>query len=237
MLLIMGQNTLSNSSLFIEAIHLKYNTFIFDLDGTIIDSSQTVLNGFNFALAPFNKKVSMNEVEAMRSLASQQLFLDILTESEAQHALSRLWQHSVNSVAETILINNIEDILNKIANNNIKIGLWTGRDRTSALEILKYHQIEQYFQGVVGGCEIALNKPHPQGLLLLAERLDANPDEMLHIGDHEHDLMGANAAGVACAYAKWCYEDSDGQYNALANFTFNSLHDFELWFDQLILHN
>lgn len=211
---------------------IKYNTIFFDLDGTIVDSSQTILNGFNYALKPFGINVSSREVETMRIMTSNQLFRDLLTESEAKQALKRLWYYSENSAIDTILIPDIHYLLKKITKKNMMIGVWTGRDRASTIKILKHHNIDHYVKEIVGGCEVKMNKPNPEGLLLLANKLKAQRELILHVGDHDHDLLAANAAGVTAVHAKWCQSDIENAHALIANFTFHSVDDFSQWIDR-----
>jgi len=212
---------------------MKFDTIVFDLDGTLVDSSAMVINGFNYALSRFGISVSAAEVEIMRSRTSAQLFRDRLTESQAKEALARLFEHSRISASDTHILPGVKEMLENIASKNIKIGLWTGRDRASALAILRAHQIDTYFDAVVGGCEVEKNKPDAEGLLMLAQRLDAALDKMVHVGDHAHDLQGASSAGVAFVHAQWHVPVA--QKAPLASLAFNSIQGFLPWIDEFIL--
>lgn len=208
---------------------MNYQAIVFDLDGTLIDSSALMVNAFKHALTPFNLDVSAQEVEAMRSLSSAELFRDRLSEEHAAEAVARLWSYSQRAVPDTLLIEGIDVLLQQVADKNITMGVWTGRDRASALAILKHHQIDNFFHALVGGSEVAKNKPHPEGLLLLAQKLDIAPDLLLHIGDHDHDLLGAQQAGAASALVEWCPPDVLNQNAHLAHYTFKSVHAFSSW--------
>ena len=211
-----------------------FETIVFDLDGTLIDSSITIIHAFNYALKPYGMSISAEEVESMRSMTDKELFMDRLSPTEAKEALARLWEYSNQSAGETILLDGVKPLIQKIADCNITLGLWTGRDTASATNILKTHGIFDYFHGVVGGCHVKKNKPDAEGLLLLAEKLNSSLKTMIHIGDHEHDLIGASSVGVKVAHAKWCtkIQDKSAIIHPLANFTFHSIHEFNLWLDE-----
>jgi HAD superfamily hydrolase (TIGR01549 family) len=211
---------------------MRYETIIFDLDGTLVDSFPTVIKGFNYALSPFGIQVSAEEVEAMRTQTDKELFLDYVNEAQAKEALARLWEHSRQSAADTVLFSGVESLLEKISEKNINLGLWTGRDYASALNILKVHEIENYFKGIVGGCQVEKNKPDSQGLLMLADKMNVNLSSIIHVGDHEHDLLGANSAGVIAVHVKWSHAEKSSQLHPLANFTFDSIEDFIVWVDR-----
>lgn len=212
---------------------MNYHALVFDLDGTLIDSSSLMVNAFNHALSPFNIKISAKEVEEMRSLSSGELFRDILSEEQSREALTRLWSYSRQSVPDTLLIEGIQALLQQVESKNIIMGLWTGRDTSSAIEILKHHNIDNYFKAIVGGSEVSKNKPHPEGLFLLAQKLNISLDLLIHIGDHDHDLIGAKEAGAASILVEWCPQDVINQNSHLANYTFKSVHAFSSWIDTI----
>jgi len=202
-------------------------TVIFDLDGTLIDSSKTISNAFNYALAPYNIALTLDEIDSMRALTSNEMFLDRLSSSEAKLALQRLWEYSKKAASESIIFPGIKDLLQNIKDNGLTIGLWTGRDLASAKSILEHHNIDTYFQAMVGCCGVQKNKPHPEGLHLLANRLNVDLSTMLHVGDHDHDLQGATAAGVISVLAKWRHTNQ--KCHELAQHSFDSIHEFDNW--------
>lgn len=213
------------------------NYIVFDLDGTLVDTTRTVLNAFNHALQPFDLSVTPEHVERMRSMTSAELFRDMLSEHDARIALARLWEHSHASAGESILIPGVDTMLKLLAERQLTLGVWTGRDRSSAMNILDSHQISHHFQALVGGCEVARNKPDPEGLLLLASRLNAPAHTLIHVGDHSHDLHGAQAAGAISVIVNWC--DTQPQtcpehVLSLADFRFNSIDEFNQGLDLIL---
>lgn len=202
-------------------------TVIFDLDGTLIDSSKTISNAFNYALAPFNISLTLDEIDSMRALTSNEMFTDRLSKDDARQALDRLWEYSKKAASESIIFPGIKTLLQNIKDKGLTIGLWTGRDLSSARSILEHHHIDTYFQAMVGCCEVQKNKPHPEGLHLLANRLDAELTTMMHVGDHDHDLQGANAAGVIPVLAKWRHNNQ--KCHELAHHSFDTIHQFDSW--------
>ncbi|WP_419420747.1 HAD family hydrolase [Legionella sp. D16C41] len=211
---------------------MKLHTIVFDLDGTLIDSGHLMESAFNYALSIYNMQVTVEELETMRSLTSAELFRDRLDETKAKVAVKRLWDYSHRSITDTLLIEGIKPILEQLKNKKITMGIWTGRDRASALRIIKHHKIDHFFKALVGGCEVSKNKPSPEGLLLLAQQLNVSLSSLMHVGDHDHDVLGAMAAGVKCALVGWCSSKLVQQPTQRAHFNFNSVDDFSQWIEQ-----
>jgi HAD superfamily hydrolase (TIGR01549 family) len=212
----------------------RCQTIVFDLDGTLIDSSVTNLKAFQYALSPYGIEITTTDVERMRNLSDKDLFASYLNPIEAKKALANLRDYSHHSAGDTILLEGVKSILNKIANFNIKLGLWTSRDDASAVSILTAHGIKDYFKEVVGGCNVEKNKPHAEGLLLLADKLQAPPETLIHVGDHEHDLIGGTSAGAKVVHAKWCNNNGSAEH-PLAHCTFYSIDEFSLWLDKEVM--
>jgi HAD superfamily hydrolase (TIGR01549 family) len=212
---------------------MKFRTLVFDLDGTLVDSSASILSGFSYALEPFGIQVTSHELEVMRSMTSQELFRNYLSETDAQLALNRLWNYSLRSASETLLYPGIKPLLDKLFRENVDLALWTARDRASALKILQIHGLDQYFKVMVGGCSVKKNKPHPEGLQLIARTLNVPVESILHIGDHEHDLSGAKAVGATAIHAQWCMEKNSYSYFTPPDFSFQTVGDFAVWLSQV----
>jgi phosphoglycolate phosphatase-like HAD superfamily hydrolase len=213
---------------------MKYKTIVFDLDGTLVDSSRTILTGFNYALEPFGIQVSRDQVEVMRSMTSQDLFRDFLSECDAKMAVERLCDYSLQAATDTRLFPGIKTLIDTLVYKNVTLGLWTGRDQPSALKILQTHNLDQYFKVMVGVCGVKKNKPDPEGLHLIASTLNVPIETLLHIGDHEHDLFGAKAAGAVAVHAQWCPLGKSNPHFTTPDFSFATIEDFTLWLNQVL---
>jgi len=64
-------------------------------------------------------------------------------------------------------------------------------------EILTRENLEDYFTVIIGGEDVSQHKPHPEGLLKAVERLEANKERTLYIGDSLVDAEAAERAGIA----------------------------------------
>ena len=61
---------------------------------------------------------------------------------------------------------------------------------------LKESQAEEWFDLIIGGEDVSRHKPHPEGLLLAIEQLQATPSKTLYIGDSTVDAETAAAANI-----------------------------------------
>ncbi len=84
------------------------------------------------------------------------------------------------------------------------VAVFTGASRRAACLLLSAAGIAA--DVLVGGDEVAHPKPAPDGLLLVAQRLDIAPGRLAYIGDAPVDLLAATAAGAVSAAAAWGHQ-------------------------------
>ena len=81
----------------------------------------------------------------------------------------------------------------------------TNKDAAFANDLLKQMGFRHYFRHVIGGDDVAVKKPAPEGLLLAAQQCSADPQHSLLIGDSISDFKAAVAAGFLCVGLSYGY--------------------------------
>lgn len=181
----------------------KRKAIVFDLDGTLVDSMQVAVESFHYALAPYGIELSLDDFELLRSKGHGDLFVDLIGTKENQIALERLYLYARSNVHRVGLIKGVRELLTDLHRINKPLFVWTGRDRASAEKILQINKVSHLFSAVHGCCGVAINKPHPEGLLKIANDLKIQPSEPIHIGDHSHDIEGAHSIQAYSIGVKW----------------------------------
>ncbi|MDR2725284.1 MAG: HAD family hydrolase, partial [Candidatus Adiutrix sp.] len=86
------------------------------------------------------------------------------------------------------------DLLNDLKKKGLSLALATNRDRP--WEALASVGLAPYFDSAVGAMEVLRPKPAPDMLRLVMERLQADPDQTIFVGDAPSDMTAAARAGV-----------------------------------------
>ncbi|MDR1790003.1 MAG: HAD family hydrolase [Opitutaceae bacterium] len=168
------------------------NAFIFDLDGTLVDSMPSVIAGYLHALAPWRK---LTEAELHPYLGAPPLKTMLEITGDPAAALEAVRRFAAFAPCPA-LFPGAANLLETLHANGRPLALWTGRDRAASVEILRKRGIEKYFATIVCGDDLPTHKPDPEGLRLALQKLNVPAAEAVFTGDSDVDLMAGAEAGV-----------------------------------------
>jgi pyrophosphatase PpaX len=179
--------------------------FVFDLDGTLVDSMGIALKLFQDIISLYSDKTfDWEDLEVIRHRSNNNLFEGYVPKGKEHEAVEKMIAHNKQNSHKIEKVEGIEPILKTIKLSNTPISVWTGRDQTSAVSILKSNGLYDYFDQIVGNCNVNQNKPHPEGLLAASKNFNLPMHSIAHIGDHYHDVQGARDAGAKVIGVHWC---------------------------------
>jgi HAD superfamily hydrolase (TIGR01549 family) len=179
-------------------------TFLFDLDGTLIDTPKIILETFEDIFNAYFPEVKLSKKE-YEDFLGHTLFKTIGQYEkdenrkkmiiEAYHELSNLridQQLDVYPKAKETLI--------YLRNKGMKIGVVTSKLRTKATMHLKQAGLLDYIDGIIGYEDVIHHKPDKEPIMKALTLLNAKKEETIYIGDHENDIRSAKNAGIiSCA--------------------------------------
>ena len=182
---------------------------LFDLDGTLIDSTEAILESFDVAFKSFNDKTPQ-ETEIKRLIG---LPLDVMFDSLGVDK-SKVWDY-VNaykmhyrkiSRPKTKLLPFAKEAIVK-ASKFARLGIVTTKTARYSKELLEHFEIMDYFEALVGRENVENPKPHPEPILKALHLMNAGKETTWMIGDTCLDMVSAKEAGVKYIGVKWEYED------------------------------
>ena len=196
----------------------------FDLDGTLVDSAPGLTAAVDNALYALELPMAGEErvvtwigngadVLIQRALtwarqeraalrASQgkpSVDHDDIPQAEQQTILRKLFDRYYGEVAEegSFLFPAVADTLGALHAKGLPLALVTNKPTPFVAPILASLDIAKYFTVVIGGDDVKNKKPHPEPLLMVAEKLGLAPAELLFVGDSRNDIQAAKAAGCS----------------------------------------
>jgi AHBA synthesis associated protein len=179
------------------------SVILFDLDGVVIDSIPVMEQAFSHA---YHLVVGNGEPPFAEYLMHcGKSFPRIMDAMGLPHSL---WEPFKDKSRELISLVRVCDgvplLLGSLREAGKRIALLTGKDRARTLEILRYKEIEAYFDLVLTPDDLHRAKPDPEGVFRVAAKFDVPTNEIWFIGDSSADLECARAAGCYAVYADWC---------------------------------
>ena len=205
---------------------MKY--WVFDLDGTLIDSFdfylalvKTIFGRYGVTLAPENLNSCLGQY-------SKSFFASHLPKEHLAEALTDLKNHAMEDAGKIQPYQGILPLLTEIAAREMPMALWTSRDLESATKILDHTGLSRFFSHKVSGSCVGKHKPDPEGLLKIAGYFGCTPSQLVMVGDHDYDVQAAKAVGATAIRASWHrYEAPD--FCSLSDHHFKSVDELLSW--------
>ncbi|HXY40783.1 MAG TPA: HAD-IA family hydrolase [Vicinamibacteria bacterium] len=182
---------------------------VFDLDGTLVDSSRDIASAANAALqqvAPGTPEIPLPVVIGFVGEGAR-----LLIERSLRHAGLELSVEEVLPVflgcyrerllATTRLYEGVADAL--LALRGRSLAVLTNKPAALSRAILEGLGVSSLFARIWGPEDVPARKPDPAGLLLLLAELGVPPAQAWMVGDSPVDVRTARAASVRVAGALW----------------------------------
>ncbi len=180
---------------------------IFDLDGTLADTSRDITDSINFALEPFDKKpYSVEEIKAMVGSGITSLIRSLTVSDDpakAGHSESNRFENAVKRFLDyysahlldkTVAYPGVKETLLKLGHYR-KTVLSNKREEYS-IKILAGLGILDSLDAVFGSDSLSEKKPSPVPVLEILDRFAVSGDEAVIIGDSNFDIEAGRAAGL-----------------------------------------
>ncbi|MCO5233632.1 MAG: HAD family hydrolase [Chitinophagales bacterium] len=179
----------------------SYHNILFDLDGTLTDSSLGITNSVAYALSKYGIEVNdNNELKKFIGpplVESFEKFYKFSNFDSSQAVKFYREYYSDKGIFENFLYEGIEDLLIQLTNQGQSVLLATSKPEYYAKIILNHFNIDGYFSFVAGS---NMDGSRVQKQELIAHVLDLagirDKASCIMIGDREYDIIGAKHVGI-----------------------------------------
>ncbi len=210
----------------------RYEAVIFDWDGTVMDSTHSIVAAIQGAGADLALPVpSHSEASWVIGLSLQSALyrcVPTLTEDRMQDFLDRYRVHFLSRDPHIKLFDGILELLVELQARQIALGVATGKSRVGLERVLAAMKLHDHFHATRCADE-SFSKPHPGMLLELMDELNLAPERVLMVGDTSHDVQMAAAAGVDCMAVTYGAHDTPTLLAAEPTVMVSSVPEMHQW--------
>ncbi|EJQ11809.1 phosphoglycolate phosphatase [Bacillus cereus] len=179
-----------------------YKTFLFDLDGTLTDPKEGIINSVLYALEKIGiEEVNISELDSFIGPPIQQSFVDRynMNEIEVERAVFYFREYLKQSgLLENKVYDGITTLLQELKDAGNRLFVATSKPTVFAKQVIEHFQLTTFFEEIVGS---NLDGTRIKKEEIIAHILQTNEElkkeEMVMIGDRKHDVIGANRNGIA----------------------------------------
>ncbi|MDD2904990.1 MAG: HAD family hydrolase [Sulfurimonas sp.] len=171
---------------------------LFDLDGTLIDSTEAILESFHHTFESHG--CSQRDAEAVKSLIGYPLdimFLELGIEQENVWDFVATYKkhYRLISTQKTILLSNAREAIVK-ASKFAELGIVTTKTGEYSQILLEHFGLMHYFKVLIGREHVENPKPHQEPILKALKSFESDEKDIWMIGDTKLDLLCASNAKI-----------------------------------------
>ena len=206
---------------------MKYDTVIFDLDGTLLNTLEDLADSTNFALESFGYPTrTYEEVRIFVGNGIKELMKKAVpTGTDEQTTLKCLQafkdHYKTNMQHKTAPYDGIIDLLKELNSRNIKLGIVSNKYDFGVKNLNKYY-FKDLIPVAIGEREGIRRKPAPDTVLAAMEELNSTKEKCLYVGDSPSDMITAQNANMKGVGVTWGFRDEDLLRESGADFIIKS---------------
>ena len=181
-----------------------FDPIVFDLDGTVVDTVDLIVESFRYATRRVLGKVLPDEV--ITAGVGQPLMrqMKALSEEHAQELYDVYREYNHRRHDELIRgYEGVAEMLDELQRAGRRLGIVTSKSRDTTAMAFRAVGLERHFAAIITATDTAEHKPSPVPLLLCLERLASSPETAIYVGDSPVDITAGAAAGMTTAAVAW----------------------------------
>lgn len=210
----------------------KIKGVIFDMDGTLIDSMAVWDKVIEKSVAKFGV-IPTDEDYILMDPMSQAQVLEYLCKKYNQIPLT---PKQLSDEMDAVVIERYKklssirhgslNLMQKLADNNIKMSVATLTSKHQAEKVLEYHGMKKYLVDIITVDEVGSSKENPEIYLTAAQKMNVNPNECLVCEDAPYAVTSAKKAGfIVCGITEKWYSHRKTELEQNSNIVINESFD------------
>lgn len=191
---------------------MKYDTVVFDLDGTLLDTLEDLKNATNYALAHHGYPVrTQQEVRRFVGNGVQKLMERALPQEVPPEQFALVFDsfkeyYGAHCEDTTRVYDGVPELLGKLRESGFCLAIVSNK-LDSAVRELHAAWFGDSVQVAIGEREGIRRKPAPDMVLEALSRLGSSAERAVYVGDSDVDIQTAANSGLDCISVSWGFRD------------------------------
>jgi phosphoglycolate phosphatase len=188
-----------------------YKAILFDLDGTLTESGEGITKSVQYALEKLGKPVP--PLEELRVFVGPPLMEQFMKYADLDEEGARLAvkyyreRYSTVGIFENRPYPGVEEMLAELRAKGYSLAVASSKPERFVLQILEHFQLSDYFDEIVGS---EMDGRRTSKMEVIEEALDRlnlseHREQVVMVGDKEHDVLGARACKIPCIAVSYGY--------------------------------
>jgi phosphoglycolate phosphatase len=173
-------------------------TILFDLDGTLIDSTEAILESFHNSYRVHNRQnPDDEEIKALIGYPLDVMYSNLGVEKEKVWDFVDTYKEHYRLISreKTLMLPRAVEAI-ELASKYFQLGIVTTKTGRYSQELLEHFNLMHHFEVLIGREHVENPKPHAEPILKAIDKLTCKAHECWMIGDTRLDLGSANNAKV-----------------------------------------
>lgn len=194
--------------------NMKYQSYIFDLDGTLLNTLNDLAASCNYALRTFHMpERTVDEVRRFVGngvkLLMQRAIPQGLENPQFEDCYETFRQHYlVHSLDTTQPYQGVPEMLHRLQDNGAHLAVVSNKFYAATQELVE-HFFGDVVKVAIGERENIRKKPAPDTVLEALRQLDMPKETAVYIGDSDVDIDTARNCGMPCISVLWGFRDKE----------------------------
>ena len=192
----------------------EFDTYIFDLDGTLLDTLKDISDSTNYALR--QSCMPEHTIDEIRRFVGngvkklmERAIPDGLDNPKFEQTYELFRQHYLtNSLHTTQPYPGIMDMLDTLSSHGKKLAIVSNKFCTATEELCR-HFFGDYIHVAIGEREDIRRKPAPDTVFEAMRQLNADVNTTVYVGDSDVDLATARNSGLPCISVLWGFRSRE----------------------------
>jgi phosphoglycolate phosphatase len=185
--------------------------FIFDLDGTLIDSKKDLTDSVNATRAWHGLDPLPDDIVSSYVGNGAPMLIRRSFPHATQDELHKLLRYFLDYYREhmldaTVLYPGVREALDSLHESDVPLAILTNKPVRFSIRLIEGLGLESHFFRIYGGNSFEEKKPHPVGIDMLVAECGSAKDRTVMVGDSAVDVRTARNAGVVACGVSWGFQ-------------------------------